>query len=60
MIIVVTLLYFKKRISRLRTKESSIGNESEFFVTAGRTLKTGVVANAIAAQWIWPATLLQR
>ncbi len=59
-IIVVTLLYCKKRLTRLTIKQSTIGNESEFFVTAGRSLKTGVVANAIAAQWIWPATLLQR
>ncbi len=47
-------------MARLQIKHSKIANESEFFVTAGRSLKTGVVSNAIVAQWTWAATLLQR
>lgn len=33
---------------------------SEHFNTAGRTVKTGLIANVICSQWTWAATLLQR
>lgn len=32
---------------------------SEFFNTAGRTIKTGLTASVIVSQWTWAATLLQ-
>ena len=32
---------------------------SEQFNTAGRTVKTGLIANVIVSQWTWAATLLQ-
>ncbi len=32
---------------------------SEFFNTAGRTVKTGLTAAVIVSQWTWAATLLQ-
>jgi urea-proton symporter len=32
---------------------------SEFFNTAGRTIKTGLTASVLVAQWTWAATLLQ-
>jgi Na+/proline symporter len=41
-------------------KKYNNANTSEYFVTAGRTLRTGVVSNAVVAQWTWAATLLQR
>jgi hypothetical protein len=58
--IVLALLQFRKWLKRLDTKSLAISNESEYFVTAGRSLKTGIVSNAIVAQWTWAATLLQR
>lgn len=32
---------------------------SEFFNTAGRTIKTGLTASVLVSQWTWAATLLQ-
>eukprot|EP00747_Dinoflagellata_sp_TGD_P160771 gnl/TRDRNA2_/TRDRNA2_178016_c0_seq1.p1 gnl/TRDRNA2_/TRDRNA2_178016_c0~~gnl/TRDRNA2_/TRDRNA2_178016_c0_seq1.p1 ORF type:complete len:691 (+),score=103.58 gnl/TRDRNA2_/TRDRNA2_178016_c0_seq1:94-2166(+) len=32
---------------------------SEYFNTAGRTVKTGLTASVIVSQWTWAATLLQ-
>lgn len=32
---------------------------SERFNTAGRTVKTGLIANVIVSQWTWAATILQ-
>lgn len=32
---------------------------SEFFNTAGRSIKTGLTASVIVSQWTWAATLLQ-
>lgn len=32
---------------------------SEMFSTAGRTVKTGLVASAVVSSWTWAATLLQ-
>lgn len=32
---------------------------SEQFNTAGRSVKTGLIANVIVSQWTWAATLLQ-
>jgi Na+/proline symporter len=32
---------------------------SEMFSTAGRTVKSGLVASAVVSSWTWAATLLQ-
>jgi len=32
---------------------------SEMFSTAGRTVKSGLVASAVVSSWTWSATLLQ-
>lgn len=32
---------------------------SEVFSTAGRTVKSGLVASAVVSSWTWAATLLQ-
>eukprot|EP00662_Eupelagonemidae_sp_cell21_P035778 gene35778-8904_t len=32
---------------------------SEFFNTAGRSIKTGLTASVLVSQWTWAATLLQ-
>jgi Na+/proline symporter len=32
---------------------------SEMFNTAGRTVKSGLVASAVVSSWTWAATLLQ-
>ena len=32
---------------------------SEVFNTAGRSVKTGLVASAVVSSWTWAATLLQ-
>ncbi|MCO5592213.1 hypothetical protein L7F22_046211 [Adiantum nelumboides] len=32
---------------------------SEWFNTAGRTIKTGLIASVIVSQWTWAATILQ-
>lgn len=32
---------------------------SEAFTTAGRTLKSGLVASSVVSTWTWAATLLQ-
>jgi hypothetical protein len=60
--IVATLLLARNRLKLFKEHATKLQqkSESEFFVTAGRTLKTGVVSNAIVAQWTWAATLLQR
>ena len=34
-------------------------SEMEMFSTAGRTVKTGLVASAFVSSWTWAATLLQ-
>lgn len=31
----------------------------EWFSTAGRTVKTGLIASSVVSAWTWPATLLQ-
>ena len=36
------------------TRESS-----EWFNTAGRNIKTGLIASVIVSQWTWAATILQ-
>lgn len=32
---------------------------SEMFATAGRSVKSGLVASAVVSSWTWAATLLQ-
>lgn len=43
----------------LEWKFVGANNSSEQFNTAGRTVKTGLIANVIVSQWTWAATLLQ-
>lgn len=43
-------------------RRASYNNElqtSEHFSTAGRTVKSGLVASAVVSSWTWAATLLQ-
>ncbi|KAJ3127106.1 hypothetical protein HK098_006803 [Nowakowskiella sp. JEL0407] len=51
--ILMTLLTFaqKRYLGEVQT--------SEMFMTAGRTIKTGLTASAIVSAWTWAATLLQ-
>uniref|UniRef100_A0A7S2ZAV8 Urea transporter n=1 Tax=Rhodosorus marinus TaxID=101924 RepID=A0A7S2ZAV8_9RHOD len=48
----VGLVYIDWKL--LRTKATS-----EWFNTAGRTIRTGLTASVIVSQWTWAATLLQ-
>lgn len=48
----VGLVYLEQYISGQRMS-------SEFFNTAGRTIKTGLTASVLVSQWTWAATLLQ-
>jgi SSS family transporter len=43
----------------LDKKYNKTEHTSEFFNTAGRTVKTGLTASVIVSQWTWAATLLQ-
>jgi len=43
----------------LDVKYNQTEHTSEFFNTAGRTVKTGLTASVIVSQWTWAATLLQ-
>merc|ERR1719316_2023849 len=43
----------------LDKKYNGTEQTSEFFNTAGRTVKTGLTASVIVSQWTWAATLLQ-
>jgi SSS family transporter len=51
--IVTTFLVF------LDKRYVGVNISSEFFNTAGRTVKTGLTAAVIVSQWTWAATLLQ-
>jgi urea-proton symporter len=53
MAITVTLLI------KIETKWFGIKKTSEWFYTAGRTVKTGLVASSVVSAWTWAATLLQ-
>ena len=44
----------------LEWRFAGASDTSEQFNTAGRTVKTGLIANVIVSQWTWAATLLQR
>jgi urea-proton symporter len=49
-------------ILRISLTASGYNNElqtSEMFSTAGRTVKSGLVASAVVSSWTWAATLLQ-
>lgn len=43
----------------LEWKFVGASSSSEQFNTAGRSVKTGLIANVIVSQWTWAATLLQ-
>merc|ERR1719316_2380927 len=43
----------------LDKKYNNTEHTSEFFNTAGRSVKTGLTASVIVSQWTWAATLLQ-
>lgn len=44
---------------RAETKWLGTRKTSEWFYTAGRTIKTGLIASSIVSAWTWAATLLQ-
>ena len=44
---------------RIETKWLGTKKTSEWFYTAGRTVKTGLVASSVVSAWTWAATLLQ-
>jgi SSS family transporter len=50
---------FTTMIVYLDKKYNATEHTSEFFNTAGRTVKTGLTASVIVSQWTWAATLLQ-
>jgi hypothetical protein len=43
----------------LEHRYSGTKQSSEHFNTAGRTVKTGLIAAVVCSQWTWAATLLQ-
>lgn len=52
----------KHSTTNMLTLPRSYNNElqtSEMFSTAGRTVKSGLVASAVVSSWTWAATLLQ-
>lgn len=53
MALAVTLLV------KAETKWLGTRKTSEWFYTAGRTIKTGLIASSIVSAWTWAATLLQ-
>lgn len=44
---------------KIETKWLGTRKTSEWFYTAGRTIKTGLIAASIVSAWTWAATLLQ-
>ena len=44
---------------RAETRWGGARKTSEWFYTAGRTIKTGLIASSIVSAWTWAATLLQ-
>lgn len=44
---------------KAETKWLGTHKTSEWFYTAGRTIKTGLIASSIVSAWTWAATLLQ-
>ena len=44
---------------KIETKWLGTRKTSEWFYTAGRTIKTGLIASSIVSAWTWAATLLQ-
>ena len=44
---------------KVETKLLGTRKTSEWFYTAGRTIKTGLIAASIVSAWTWAATLLQ-
>jgi SSS family transporter len=53
MAVAVTLLV------KIETKWLGTKKTSEWFYTAGRTVKTGLIASSVVSAWTWAATLLQ-
>ncbi|XRB02834.1 urea-proton symporter [Pycnococcus provasolii] len=51
--------FFTTGLVYLDMKYGGTKISSEFFNTAGRTVKTGLTAAVIVSQWTWAATLLQ-
>jgi len=50
---------FTTAVVFLDKKYNKTEHTSEFFNTAGRSVKTGLTASVIVSQWTWAATLLQ-
>jgi urea-proton symporter len=53
MAVVVTLLV------RVETKWLGTKKTSEWFYTAGRSVKTGLIASSVVSAWTWAGTPLQ-
>ena len=53
MVFVVSLLV------KVETKWLGTRKTSEWFSTAGRNIKTGLIASSVVSAWTWAATLLQ-
>jgi len=51
-VVTTAMVYLDKRYNNTE-------HTSEFFNTAGRSVKTGLTASVIVSQWTWAATLLQ-
>jgi len=51
-LVTTAMVYLDKRYNNTE-------HTSEFFNTAGRSVKTGLTASVIVSQWTWAATLLQ-
>ena len=49
----------KRDIADLHHRYQGEVQTSEEFSTAGRTVKSGLVAAAVVSSWTWAATLLQ-
>ncbi|BFZ61126.1 urea active transporter [Saitoella coloradoensis] len=45
-------------LTRLLTKHLSERQDSEMFMTANRSVQTGLIASAVVSSWTWAATLL--
>ena len=55
-------IFFSLLMSLVSYAVKKFGNEaetSEQFATAGRTIKTGLIASSVVSAWTWAATLLQ-
>ncbi|WCJ20612.1 Urea-proton symporter DUR3 [Euphorbia peplus] len=55
----VFFAFFTSFLVWLEKRYVGSNHTSEWFNTAGRNVKTGLIASAIVSQWTWAATILQ-